>query len=117
MLQPATNAPTARRTHASDAPATKARRKVDPDEVKRPIKSVYYNGTKKDDVVHTNSGVWPRWAIMRAVDHLRADHYGADRVEIFNAVTGKLHCVLRMKGREIEVLFRDDPKGKAYADE
>ena len=88
----------------------------DPDVPARPIKSVYYNGVKKEDVVQTNSSLHPRWAIMRAVDHLRGDHYGADRVEIFNGSTGKLHSVMRKTGAKIAVLFKDNPKGAQYED-
>lgn len=74
----------------------------------RNIQTTFYGMNKA--VVKTNRAKHDRSAVLRAVDHLQMNSYGAAVVEVVDMETSELHAVLThsTSGR-ITVVFQRDP--------
>lgn len=73
---------------------------------KRPVQTVYYF---VEAVVKINYAAHSNTAVLRAVDHMQLNHYGATVAEVFDNTTGTLHAVVtrsfELPGK-IEIVFR-----------
>lgn len=58
-------------------------------------------------LVRTNRAVHANSAVLRCVDHMQHNHYGADVAEVFDDGDGTLHAVITHSviGR-IEIVFK-----------
>ena len=74
----------------------------------RNIQTTYYGMNKT--VVKINKAKHDRNAVLRAVDHLQMNSYGAAVVEVYDTETTELHAVITSNdmGR-ISIVFRRDP--------
>lgn len=75
---------------------------------KRPIKTVYYFGSRAVKITrakHANS------AVPRCVDHLQLNHYNATLAEVYDDVNAELHAVVTrsVKGT-IKIVFKREVK-------
>ena len=68
---------------------------MNPEDRVRPIQSVYWLGHKKK--LKTTFAVHASNAVPNAQRHLQWNDYAADRVEVFNCITGKLYAVITAK--------------------
>lgn len=73
----------------------------------RNIQTTFYGMNKA--VVKVNKAVHDRSAVLRAVDHMQMDSYGAFVAEVFDTETTELHAVItsNVEGR-ISIVFRRD---------
>lgn len=74
----------------------------------RQIQSTYYGPDKKE--VQINLAKHERSAVMRAIDHMSLNHYGAAVCEVFDTNTAQLHAVItRNFNGKITLAFLRDP--------
>lgn len=71
------------------------------------IQTMYYRGKQEIKInraKHANS------AVLRAVDHMQLNSYGATVAEVYDTETAELHAVIthNVAGR-ISIVFRRDP--------
>ena len=67
---------------------------IDPSERVRTIQTDYYLGRKK---VKSTFSTWVTNCVPNATRHLQSNEYGANRVEVWNCVTGTLYAQMRAK--------------------
>ena len=82
---------------------------VDDSPYRRKIETRYYN--RKREVIQINRAIYARTAVLRAVDHMQLDDYGAHVAEVFDIENGALHAVLVTDvKRQMRIIFKRDPK-------
>jgi hypothetical protein len=71
------------------------------------IKTVFYRGKVE---IKTNRAKHANSAVLRAVDHMQLNSYGATVAEVYDEETAELHAVVthNVAGR-ISIVFRRDP--------
>ena len=82
----------------------------------RMIVTYYYSDATKNIVVKTNRSKYPRAAVMRAVDLMSMNYYGAMVAVVFDDEYGQDHAVItrHIDGR-IETVFKRDPTIPVHA--
>jgi hypothetical protein len=70
----------------------------------RPIQTVYYRGKQ---ILRVNNAKWPNSAVLRCVDSMQLNKYGATTAEVFDNTTGELHAVVThsVVGK-IQIIFK-----------
>lgn len=70
----------------------------------RTIQTVYYH---RGATVKINMAAHANSAVLRCVDHMQLNHYGANVCEVFDNKTGELHAVItrNIKGN-IDIVFK-----------
>jgi hypothetical protein len=73
--------------------------------------TTYYAPGRKKEILKINKASNERSAVMRCVDHMQMNDYGAYVAEVVDHYTGELHAVVTHSadGR-ITIVFRRDPK-------
>jgi hypothetical protein len=78
------------------------------DSQSRPIQTSYFF---RSDLVKTNNAKHANSAVLRCVDHMQLNHYGATSAEVFDNQTGELHAVVaRSMDSKITILFKREVK-------
>jgi hypothetical protein len=78
--------------------------------MERNIQTTYFY---RDEVVKVNRSASANSAVVRCVDHLQMNHYGASTAEVFDALSGQLHAVFRYSTTgEIRIIFKRDVEGR-----
>lgn len=74
----------------------------------RLIQTVYYF---RKEVVKVNYAVHANSAVLRCVDHMQLNHYGATLAEVFDNNTATLHAVVkRSMDGTIYIIFKREVK-------
>ena len=73
----------------------------------RKIQTVFYFGKQ---IAKTNRAVHANSAVLRCVDHMQLNTYGANSAEVFDERTGTLHAVIRrpIGSNTITILYKRD---------
>lgn len=82
----------------------------EPSEVQtlRPIQTVYRRGKK---LLRVNNAKYANSAVLRCVDHMQTNDYGATLAEVYDSVTGVLHAVITHSSvGKISILFKREVK-------
>ena len=69
----------------------------------RAIRTDYYNGK---ELIKTNRATYPNSAVLRCVDHMQLNDYGATTAEVFDEDTGELHAVVKFGQEQINILYK-----------
>lgn len=73
------------------------------------IKTVYYD--HRLWVLKTNRAFDANRAVATCVLHMQINHYGASVAEVYDAVSGELHAVLKRGIRgDLGILYKRDPR-------
>ena len=73
----------------------------------RLIQTTFYRGK---EVVRVNRAVHARTAVLRCVDHMQMNSYGATVAEVYDLDTAELHAVVTHSvSGKISIVFRRDP--------
>ena len=74
----------------------------------RTIVTHYYEGKQ---LVKSNRAIYANSAVLRCVDHMQLNHYGADAAEVFDDGNGVLHAVVtRSKEDKITIVYKREVK-------
>lgn len=71
----------------------------------RQVVTSYYNGSK---IVKINRAAYSRSAVLRCVDHMQENSYGATHVEVFDEISGTLYAVVKRSvgAQTISILYK-----------
>lgn len=65
----------------------------------------------KHNVVKINRALNPNSAILRCVNNMQTNFYGADVAQVFNEDTAQLYAeIIRQKDNSIRISYRYDPR-------
>lgn len=82
-----------------------AKKQSNPD--KRPITTTYYANLEATELVKINRAVHVRSAVLRAVDHMQMNNYGAKLAQVHDERNGKLHRVIVLSAAgKMEILYK-----------
>jgi triacylglycerol esterase/lipase EstA (alpha/beta hydrolase family) len=76
------------------------------------IKTTFYNGR---NLIRVNHAKHSNAAVVRAVDHMQTNHYGATVAEVYDEQSGELHAVLTRSISGMKIVFKREIEGdKGY---
>lgn len=69
--------------------------------------------TFRNEVTRINRAVHANSAVLRAVDHMQLNHYGATLAEVYDLNTAELHAIIKrtMSGKIIIMYEREVKEG------
>lgn len=74
----------------------------------RKIRTEYYN--LASEIIKVNKAKHARTAVLRALDHIQMDDYGARSVSVTDESTGALHALMMRTPKHINIIFKRDAK-------
>jgi hypothetical protein len=74
----------------------------------RKIRTEYYN--LNSEIIKVNKALHPRSAVLRALDHIQMDDYGARSVSVTDEETGALHALMMRTPKHVNIIFKRDPR-------
>lgn len=79
------------------------------------IVTTYYVNSTKKETIRVNRSKYPRTAVMRCVDHMSVNSYGAGVAVIYDENNGMLHAVIvRHKNNSITIEYQRDQTTLQY---
>jgi len=83
------------------------------DAAEHSTRNIQTNYSYRGEIVKINKASNANTAVLRAIDHMQMNHYGASLAEIIDNITGDLHAVIHHNvAGKITILFKREIEGR-----